>query len=91
MQIGNVMEKRLRLISEYLENQLKLKDHITLVSSRVSRAIAMIKYAKTFLPIEILKLLYHGLIEPHLRCCCSVWSFVGLVLAEFLRSYKIEP
>ena len=59
-------------------NQLKWKEHVESVSVKISRAIGMIKYAKMFLPTEALKLLYCGLIEPHVRFCCSVWGNYGV-------------
>ena len=40
-----------------LDNQMKWKDHISLVSSKVSRTIGMIKYAKNVLPANLLKIL----------------------------------
>ena len=55
-----------------LDNQLKWKDHIKLVSSNVSRAIGMIKYAKKVLPTSLLKVLFLGLVERHFRYCYSI-------------------
>ena len=60
-----------------IDNQLKWKDHISQVSSKVVRAIGYIKYARKFLPRETLRMLYLGLVEPHFRYCCSVWSSCG--------------
>ena len=57
-----------------IDSQLKWTEHVATVSLKVSRAMEMIKFAKKFLPTETLKLLYRGLIEPHLRFCCSVWG-----------------
>ena len=57
-----------------IDSQLKWTEHVATVSLKVARAMEMIKYAKKFLPTETLKLLYRGLIEPHLRFCCSVWG-----------------
>ena len=54
-----------------LDNETKWKDHSSLVSSKVSRAIEMIKCAKKVLPNNLLKMLYLGLVEPHFRYCCS--------------------
>ena len=50
-----------------LDNQMKWKDRISLISSRVFRAIGMITYAKAVLPIIFLKKLYLELVEPHFR------------------------
>ena len=51
-------------------------------SSGVVRAIGYIKYARKFLPREILRMLYLGLVEPHFKYCCSVWSSCGTVLSQ---------
>ena len=56
---------------------MKWKDHISLISSKVSRAIGIINYAKTVLPLNLLKMLYLGLVEPHFRYCRSVWGSCG--------------
>ena len=68
-----------------IDSQLKWKEHVAPVSLKVSRDIGMIKYAKTFLPTETLKLLYRGLIEPQLRFCCSVWVNCGVSTRKILE------
>ena len=44
----------------------------------MTRAIAMIRNSKKFLPKHTLKMLYQGLVEPHFRFCCSVWGACGV-------------
>ena len=68
-----------------IDNQLKWKEHVASVSMKVSRVIGMIKYAKKILPPETLKLLYRGLIEPHIRFCCSVWGNCGVSTIKILE------
>ena len=45
---GEAIEQKIsvKYIGVILDNEMKWKDHISLVSSKVSRAIGMIKYAK---------------------------------------------
>ena len=50
-----------------LDNQMKWKDHISLISSKVSRNFGIMKYAKKVLPLNLLKMLYLRLVEPHFR------------------------
>ena len=45
----------------------------------------MTKYARKFLPTETLKLLYRGLIEPHLKLCCSDWGNCGMNTSNILE------
>ena len=43
-----------------------------------TRAIAIIRYTKKFIPKHTLKMLYQGFVEPHFRLCCSVWGTCGV-------------
>ena len=53
------------------------EEQIKAVSTKVSRAIGFLRHAKSFLPMESLKTLYTGIVEPHFRYCCSVWGCAG--------------
>ena len=57
-------------------------DSINAVASKVTRAIAMIRYTKKFIPKHTLKMLYQGLVEPHFRYCCSVWGTRGVTAVK---------
>ena len=46
-------------------------------TTKVSRAIGVLKHAKTFKGQETLKNLYTGIVEPQFRYCCSVWGCAG--------------
>ena len=47
---GEAIEQKtsLKCLRVVLDNQLKWKDHISLISSKISRAIGIIKYAKRY-------------------------------------------
>ena len=77
-----------RYLGVQIDNQLKWKDHISQVSSKVERAIGHIKYARKFLPRETLRMLYLWRVEPHLRYCCSVWGSCGTVLRQKIEKLK---
>ena len=87
---GELSEQRtcVKYLGILIDNQLKWKDHVSSVSSRVSRAIGMIKCAKKFLRIDTLNLLYPGMIEPHLRFCCSVWGSCGVTTRRILEGLQ---
>ena len=76
---GEAIEQKtsVKCLGVILDNQMKWKDHINLISSKVSRAIGIIKCAKNVLPFNLLKMPYLGLVEPHFRYCCSVWGSCG--------------
>ena len=95
---GELLKTELRITGEFIEqktcvkylgiqidNQFKWKEHVASVSLKVSRAIGTIKYAKKLLPNETLKLLYRGLVEPHLRFCYSVWGNCGVNTLRILE------
>ena len=67
-----------KYLGVYIDNKLKWKDHIKAVASNVTRATAMIRYTKKFIPKHTLKMLYQRLVEPHFRYCCSVWGTCGV-------------
>ena len=57
-----------------IDCSLDWKEQIKAVSMKVFRAIGFFRHAKSFLPLASLKTLYTGIVEPHFRCCCSVWG-----------------
>ena len=74
-----------------INNELTWKDHIEAVSLKVTRAIRMIKNSKKFIQKFLLKMLYHGLVEPHFRFCCLVWGICRVTTRHFLgKLRKIE-
>ena len=77
-------KKSVKCLRVILDNTMKWTDHISLISSKVSRAIGMIKYAKKELPTIFLKMLYLQLVEPHFRYCCSVWGSCGVTTRKTL-------
>ena len=83
---GEVTEQKtsVKYLGVILDNQMKWKDHVNLISSKVSSAIGIIKYAKEVLPLNLLKMLYLGLVEPHVRYCCSVWGSCGATTRKIL-------
>ena len=79
-----------KYLGAQIDNQLKWKDHISQVSSKVVRAIGYIKYARKFLPRETLRMLYLELVEPHFRYCCSVWGSCGTVLRQKIKKIATQ-
>ena len=67
--------QKTKYLSVQIDNSLNWKERIKTVSTKVSGAIGFLKHAKTFLPHETFKILYTGIVEPHLRYCCSVWGW----------------
>ena len=52
-------------------------EHTKALSSKISRFLGFLKYAKKLLPKHTLSQMYRGIVEPHFRYCCSVWGNCG--------------
>ena len=71
-----------------VDNSLDWNEHIKVISSKVSRAIGFLKYAKYILPIASVKILYTSIVEPHFRYCCSVWGCCGATTINQLQKLQ---
>ena len=48
----------------------------------------MLKYAKIYLPLEIVNNMYPSVVEPYFRNCFSVWGFCGETLLNKLQKLQ---
>ena len=67
-----------RYLGVEIDCSLDWKKQIEAISKKVSKALGFLKHAKSFLSVDVQKILYSGIMEPHLRYCCSVWGCAGL-------------
>ena len=67
---------------------LDWKFRVCAVSSKVSKAVAFLKHAKSILPLETLNRLYAGVVEPRFRYCCFVWACCGVTEKTHLQKLK---
>ena len=76
---GNELDdmQKVKYLGVYVDNSLDWKEHITTVSSMVSKALGFLKHAKKFFRDSSLKALYLIIVEPYFRYCCSVWECRG--------------
>ena len=77
-----------KYLGVHIDGNLNWKEHIKAVSSKVSRAIGFLKYAKKFLPLATVIKLYTSIVEPHFRYCCSVWGCCGVT--EIKKLQKLQ-
>ena len=68
------LQVTLKYLGVQLDEHLSWKEHIKMVTEKASCAIGLLKYAKKYLPIAVVKTLYSSIIEPHFQYCCSVWG-----------------
>ncbi len=57
-----------------IDDKLSWKNKVDALSTKISRATGLIKYAKRYLPLKTIQGLYRSLVEPHFRYCYSVWG-----------------
>ena len=69
----------------HVDNSQEWKEHIKVMSSKVSRAVGFLKHARSFLSLGALKTLHNRIVEPHFRYGCSLCTVVGL---QSLARYK---
>ena len=81
--VGNV-----KYLGVQIDRHLAWDEHIHFVRSKVSRAIGFLKYAKKLLPQDTFCKMYRGIVEPHLRYCCSVWGACGGTMLQVLQKLQ---
>ena len=60
-----------------VDNTLDWREHTKMIFSKVSRVIGLLKHERSLLPVESLRTLYTGIVEPHFHYCSSVWGCCG--------------
>ena len=71
------VEQKMNYLGVQVDNSLGWKENIKLLSTKVSKALGLLKHAKIFLPESSLRSLYLSIVELHFRYCCSVWGCSG--------------
>ena len=81
---GEAIEQKtsVKHLGVVLDNQMKWKDHISFISSKVSRAIGIIKYSKKLLPLNLLKCYIWGYSNPILDIVALFGAHVGPLPAK---------
>ena len=80
--------KKTKYLGVQIDSSLDWKEQIKAVSNKVPRAVGFLRHAKSFLPKETLQTLYKGIVEPHLRYCCSFWGCAGLTEINQLQKLQ---
>ena len=57
-----------------VDQNLNWKDHIAMVSHKISKSCGIISRIRNTLDIKSKKLIYYNLIHPYLTHCVNVWS-----------------
>ena len=88
--LGNELDfvTQARYLSVQVDNGIDWREQIKTLSSKVSKAIAFLKFAENILPIASVKTLYAGIVEPHFRYFCSVWGCCGATTMNLLQKLQ---
>ena len=62
-----------KFLGVMLDNKLNWKSHVTHISNKISKSVAILRYLKFIFPKYILKTLYLTLVYPYLIYCNIIW------------------
>ena len=73
-----------------IDNKLNWKAHITHISNKVSKSIAILRFVRYCYPKNVLKMIYMSLIYSHLNYCNVIWGAAedGIIEPLFLLQKK---
>ena len=63
-----------KYLGVYVDENLKWSDHITYITNKINKNVAVIWKTRRFLSFQHRKMLYNSLIASHLQYCCGVWG-----------------
>ena len=69
--------KTAKFLGVLFDCNLTWKDHIELVSQKISKNVGIIERIQHCLPSNVLNTLYNALILPYLNYCNSIWANSG--------------
>ena len=64
----------LKFLGVCIDHQITWKDHITYISNKLSKSIAIIYRASHVLDTNALYCLYNAIFKPHINYCIEVWG-----------------
>ena len=56
----------MKFLGAMIDENLKFKEHISLISAKISRTIGILYELSKLIPSETLRILYHALVSPHI-------------------------
>ena len=80
-----------KILGVYLDDNLSFRIHINELCQKLSRSIALVNQVKNYMPLYVLKCLYHSQFMPHLLYCLPVWgsTYPSLLQPLFILQKKI--
>ena len=71
-----------------LSSHSNWKDHINIISSKISNIIDVLNKLKNVIPTNALKLIYSSFILPRLYYCNLIWGYKPLCLIKLQKREK---
>ncbi len=84
--IKQVINKK--VLGIILDEELKWRDHIDAQCKKISKSIALLRRAKSFVNLETLVTMYNSLVLPYFTYCSTVWSYDSSIHSNKL--YKMQ-
>ena len=74
-----------------IDNNLNFKYHIQHICSKVSKAVGILFKLSSYMPSNILKIIYHALVTPYITYCVTVWGCAPRYLINklFIQQKKL--
>ena len=63
-----------KFLGVHIDDRLTWRNHISIISKKISMNCGILSKLKHFLPCNILRTLYQTLIVPHMAYCSNIWS-----------------
>ena len=79
---------KLRCLGLIVDDRPSWKEHISYISSKVSRNIGILKRVRECVTKETLLIMYRTLIEPCFRYCNTTWGNCGTTLLKKLQTFQ---
>ena len=71
----NIIEETdvIKFLGLHIDNHLTFRNHISIISSKISKSIGLLFKLNKFLPSNILKMIYIALINPYITYAIEAW------------------
>ena len=78
----------LKFLGVCIDHQITWKDHITFISNKLYKSIAIIYRASHVLDTNALYCLYNAIFKPHINYCIEVWEILIKTISTQYLLYK---
>ena len=63
-----------KFLGIFIDNQLRWNNHLSYISSKLSRSVYILKTVKLILPLTLLRSLYYTMVQPYLTYGTNLWG-----------------